>query len=39
MIDGIIRSLRSFGDKGLLADAQKDPDKVKALVDKYFYCG
>ena len=39
MIDGIIRSLRSFGDKGLLADAEKDPDKVKALVDKYFYCG
>lgn len=39
MIDGIIRSLRSFGDKGLLADAQKDPDKVKDLVDKYFYCG
>ena len=39
MIDGIVRSLKSFGDKGMLADAEKDPAKVKALVDKYFYCG
>ncbi len=39
MIDGITRSLRSFNDAGMLADAAKNPAKVKALVDKYFYCG
>ena len=39
MIDGIVRSLRSFNDHGLLAEAGKDPTEVKALVDRYFYCG
>ena len=39
MTDGIIRSLRSFNDRGMLAEAEKSPDKVKVLVDRYFYCG
>ena len=39
MIDGIERALKSFNDKGMLADAVKDAAKVKELVDKYFYCG
>lgn len=39
MIDGIIRSLKSFGDKGLLAAVIKDRTKVRALVELYFYCG
>ncbi len=39
MTDGIIRSLKSFGDKGMLVEAEKDQEKVKALVEKYFYCG
>lgn len=39
MIDGIIKALKSFKDKGLLAAVIKDKTKVRALVEKYFYCG
>ena len=39
MVDGIIRSLRSFHDKGLLQAAIGDPERVRSLVDEYFYCG
>lgn len=39
MIDGIIRSLRAFGDKGLLSRIEDKPSEVAALVRKYFYCG
>lgn len=39
MIDGIIKALRTFNDKGLLSEISKEPEKVKELVDRYFYCG
>lgn len=39
MTDGIISSLKSFNDKGLLAEAVKDNEKVAELVKKYYYCG
>jgi glutamine synthetase len=39
MIDGILSSLRSFHDKGLLSKAIEDPEKMRNLVDRYFYCG
>lgn len=39
MIDGIISSLKSFGDKNLHKDADADPGLMKQLVDRYFYCG
>lgn len=39
MIDGIIRSLRSFDDASLHEAADRDPDLMRRLVDEYFYCG
>ena len=39
MTDGIIKSLKSFRDKGLLASIVHDKTKVRALVEKYFNCG
>ncbi len=39
MIDGILKSLRSFGDRDLHVRASKDPDLMKQLVETYFYCG
>lgn len=39
MTDGIISSLKSFNDKGMLAEAVKDNEKVAELVKKYYYCG
>ena len=39
MIDGIITSLRSFNDKGMLSEAVKDNERVAELVKKYYYCG
>ena len=39
MIDGILHSLRSFKDKGLLAEVSEDTGKVRELVERYFYCG
>ena len=39
MIDGIVKSLRSFDDADLHARADQDADLMRRLVDKYFYCG
>lgn len=38
MIDGILTSLRSFDPKEI-EDAKKDPEKMDAMVRRYFYCG
>ena len=38
MTDGIISSLKSFNDKGMLGEAVKDNEKVAELVKKYYYC-
>lgn len=39
MIDGVLRQLRSFGDRTLRSDFANDTDKVYKLVDRYFQCG
>ena len=39
MIDGIIKSLRSFDDRSLRADIGSDNEKMLELVRKYFHCG
>ena len=39
MIDGIIKRLRSFGDKTLRADIGSDKEAMLALVKRYFHCG
>ena len=39
MIDGIVKSLRAFHDRGLLAEALSDKDRLRVLVNRYFYCG
>ena len=39
MIDGIIASLRSFGDSDLHEAARKDSSLMAKLVETYFYCG
>lgn len=39
MIDGIIKGLKSFDDKNLHERAKADPNLMRELVEKYFYCG
>lgn len=39
MIDGIIKSLKSFDDKDLIARAKQDPDFMSQIVRQYFHCG
>jgi glutamine synthetase len=39
MIDGIIKRLRSFGDKTLRADINGNQEEMLKLVSKYFHCG
>ena len=39
MIDGILRQLRSYDDRHLHEDADRDPELMKSLVKEYFYCG
>ena len=39
MIDGIIKKLRSYGDRTLRADIGSDREKMLALVEQYFHCG
>lgn len=39
MIDGIIKGLKAFDDKNLHERAKADPNLMKELVEKYFYCG
>ncbi|MCM1297498.1 MAG: glutamine synthetase family protein [Muribaculaceae bacterium] len=38
MIDGIIKSLRSYDDRDLARCAKEDPALMQSLVNKYFYC-
>ena len=38
MIDGIVRSLRSFDDSNLHEAARKDKDLMKKLVDRFYDC-
>jgi glutamine synthetase len=39
MIDGIIKRLRSYGDKTLRSDIAGDQEKMLKLVERYFHCG
>ena len=39
MVDGIIRSLKDFDDTNLIAEANKDVEKMQALVRRFFHCG
>ena len=39
MIDGILKGLRRFGDSDLHEAARRDPELMRKLVTKYFYCG
>ncbi len=39
MIDGIIKSLRSYNDRTLREDIGNDRDKMLELVHRYFHCG
>jgi glutamine synthetase len=38
-IDGVLRRLRSYGDRTLRHDIGKDEEKMKELVRRYFHCG
>jgi glutamine synthetase len=39
MIDGILKSLRSFGDRTLREDIGNDREQMLELVHRYFHCG
>ena len=39
MIDGIIKKLRSYGDKTLRKDIEGNQEAMLALVKQYFHCG
>ena len=39
MIDGVLRTLRSYDDADLHSRAESDPALMKEYVDKFFYCG
>lgn len=39
LIDGIIAALKAFDDAQLVCDARSDAELMRAVVDKYFYCG
>lgn len=39
MIDGIIKTLRSFYDRDLISKAVKDKELMGRIVREYFYCG
>ncbi|MCL2290461.1 MAG: glutamine synthetase family protein [Bacteroidetes bacterium] len=39
MIDDIIKQLKSFNDKNIRKEIEKDPKKMLELVHKYFHCG
>ncbi len=38
-IDGMIARLKAYNDSELIARAKTDPELMRQLVDKYFYCG
>jgi glutamine synthetase len=39
MIDGIIKRLRSYGDKTLRQEIEGNQEEMLKLVHKYFHCG
>lgn len=39
LIDGLINTLKSFNDATLRQDIEHQPEEIKKLVKKYFYCG
>ncbi|MDE6527823.1 MAG: glutamine synthetase, partial [Muribaculaceae bacterium] len=39
MINGLIRNLKAFNDSNLAAEAHRNPELMRTLVDKYFHCG
>lgn len=39
MIDGIIKRLRSYGDRTLRADIDGNQEEMLKLVNRYFHCG
>jgi glutamine synthetase len=39
MIDGVLKSLRSFDDRTLREDIGNDKEQMLALVHRYFHCG
>ena len=39
MIDGIIKRLRSYGDRTLRADINGNQEEMLKLVNRYFHCG
>jgi glutamine synthetase len=39
MIDGIIKKLRSYGDRTLRADIGTNQEEMLKLVERYFHCG
>ncbi|MBQ2430028.1 MAG: glutamine synthetase [Alistipes sp.] len=39
MIDGVLKSLRSYNDRTLRSDIEGKPEEMLALVHRYFNCG
>jgi glutamine synthetase len=39
IIDGIIKNLQAFNDKGIREELSKDPKKMLEFVTKYYHCG
>ena len=39
MIDGIIKKLRSYGDKTLRSEIDGNQEEMLKLVNRYFHCG
>jgi glutamine synthetase len=39
IIDGIIKNLQAFNDKGIREELSKDPKKMLEFVLKYYHCG
>lgn len=39
MINGLIRKLEAFNDSDLSARANRNPELMRTLVDRYFHCG
>jgi glutamine synthetase len=39
MIDGIIKKLRSYGDKTLRSEIEGNQEEMLKLVERYFHCG
>ena len=39
MIDGIIKRLRSYGDKTLRSKVENNQEEMLKLVNRYFHCG